>query len=194
MLTKNPEFVVFAGPMMSGKTSKLLMTVERYKFQKQHVFAFKPKIDERYSVDEIVTHMGWKLPATCISNGKELLSEVLSKFDLDSKVDNTVIAVDELFMIPGVADELIWLYKNGITIIASTLELSSNCTPFNEVTKILPYATKVEKCSAVCTVCQRDAFYSWRRSSETDEILIGGSDLYEARCYLHHPLINGVDR
>lgn len=194
IMSKNPEFIVYTGPMMSGKTSKLLMKVERFKFQKQHVFAFKPKIDDRYSTTEITTHMGWKLPATCVANGEELLKELSVKINANDRNDNIVVAVDELFMIPGVSEPLIWLFKIGVTVVVSTLELSWNCQPFAEVSKILPFATVVDKCFAVCTVCQRDAYYSWRRTEDKDEILVGGSELYEARCYKHHPVMNNGEK
>jgi thymidine kinase len=192
-MRNNPQFLVFTGPMFSGKTTRLLSTVERFKFQQRHVFAFKPRIDDRYAANEIVSHMGWKLPATQIADGKELIRELLSMVDDGEIADNSIVAVDELFMIPGVAEELIWLYKTGITIVVSTLDMSYSGTPFDEVVKILPWATKIEKCAAVCTVCHRDANYTWKRTGEiveSQEIAVGGADMYEARCYLHHPAIN----
>lgn len=182
------ELIVFCGPMFSGKSSALLMTLERFKYQGRHIFSFKPCADNRYSESEIVTHMGWKVPAVTISEGPQLIKSLLERTPDGENNENVVVAVDEMFMISGLADHLIWLYKNGVTVVVSTLDLSSQCLPFEEVTKILPWATTVKKFTSVCTICQADAHYTWRKQDSGDAlILVGGSELYEPRCRKHHP-------
>jgi thymidine kinase len=69
----NPEFIVYCGPMFSSKTSSLLATLEKYKYQHKKVIVFKPNIDDRYSISEVVTHGGWKVPAVCVKSGSEIL-------------------------------------------------------------------------------------------------------------------------
>ena len=182
-----PELIIFLGPMFGGKTTAMLSALERYKYQQRHVYAFKPRIDDRFSKDEIVSHMGWKISATQISTGPELIRELMLQVPDGEISENSVVAVDELFMIPNVAEELIWLYKNNVTVVASTLDLSSACKPFDEVAQLLPWATKIKKCPAVCSVCQRDAFYTWRKQDTDEEILVGGVELYEPRCKMCHP-------
>jgi thymidine kinase len=181
----NPNFIVFTGNMFSGKTSNLLMTIEKYKFQKKKVICFKPKKDVRYSEDQIVSHMGWKQSAYTITDGADLIKKLSELEEV-----YTVIAVDEMFMIPGIADTLIWLYRKGFTVLVSTLDLSSAGKPFGEVTKILPWATEIKKCAAVCTICGRDAHYTYRKIENQEEIVVGGEEAYEARCFEHHVLIN----
>ena len=184
----NPQLIVFTGPMFSSKTTGLLSCLEKFKFQGRHIFAFKPKIDDRYAQDEIVSHMGWRFTATRISQGKELIRELMLNVPDGEIPEKSVVAVDEMFMIPGIADELIWLYKNNITVVISTLDLSSTCEPFEEVTKILPWATTIKKSVAVCSVCKEDAYYTWRKPVEDErDIVIGGVELYEPRCKAHHP-------
>lgn len=184
----SPQFIVFAGAMFSSKTTGMLSCLEKFKYQGRHIFAFKPQIDDRYALNQIVSHMGLSIPATRIGTGKELIRELMLQFDDGEIPERSVVAVDEMFMIPGIANELIWLYKNGITVIVSTLDLSYACEPFDEVTKIFPWATVVKKCVAVCSVCKEDAHYTWRKPvDEEKEIVIGGVELYEARCRAHHP-------
>jgi thymidine kinase len=103
-----------------------------------------------------------------------------------------VIAVDEAFMIPNVAEVLTWLYRNGVNIIVSTLDISSTGKAFPEVEKMLAWATTVEKCAAVCTVCGHDAYYTHKKQVDEDqgEIQVGGSELYEPRCFQHHLAID----
>jgi thymidine kinase len=92
-------------------------------------------------------------------------------------------------MIPGCADALITLHQQGFNILVSTIDLSASCIPFDEVTKILPYATDINKCTAVCTECGEDANYTYRKfdNSDVGEISVGGFDKYEPRCQKHHP-------
>lgn len=180
-MLNNPDFVVYCGPMFSSKTSRLLATLEKYKYQHKKIAVFKPNIDDRYSVSEVVTHGGWKVPAVCVKTGAEIL-EHLANLDEEPHV----IAVDEAFMIPGSSEALTWLFTYGYTIVVSSLELSSAGKPFHEIEKMLPWATHIEKCTAVCTVCGRDAHYTHKKQIGGEEIEVGGSELYEPRCYSHH--------
>jgi len=177
----NPEFIVYTGPMFGSKTSRLLSTLEKYKYQHKRVALFKPLIDDRYSTSDVATHGGWKSPAVTVRTGAEIL-EYLS----DAEEEPQVVAVDEAFMIPGCAEALIWLYKYGLTVVVSSLEMSYSCKPFQEIEKMLPWATRIEKCTAVCTVCGRDAHYTHKKQTNDEEIQVGGSELYEPRCYSHH--------
>jgi thymidine kinase len=180
----NPQFVIFTGPMFSAKTTGLLSAIDRYKYQGKKVVVFKPRFDDRYSQEDVSTHSGWKVPATCVKTGADIL-EYLS----EAREDPHVIAVDEAFMIPGAAEALTWLYRNGFSIVVSSLDLSASGKPFEEVERMLPWATKIEKLSAVCVVCNKDAHYTYKKQSGGDEIEVGGAELYEPRCLQCHPVI-----
>jgi len=181
------ELVVYTGPMFSSKTSKLLMKLEKYRFKNKNIIAFKPKIDNRYSEECIVTHSGWQFPAIPISSGEEIFDYIkkhkLKKFD--------VIAVDELFMIKDLSNALISAYCNNYNVVISTLDLSAQLTMFDEIKQILPWATHVEKCTAVCTICGNDAQYTFKKSTKNNKqiIEVGGKEKYEPRCFKHHPMI-----
>jgi thymidine kinase len=181
-MINNPEFIVYCGPMFSSKTSRLLSTLEKYKYQHKKIVVFKPNIDDRYSMSDVVTHSGWKVPAICVKTGAEIL-EYLTNLDEEPHV----VAVDEAFMIPGAAEALTWLFTYGFTIVVSSLEMSSAGKSFQEVEKMLTWATHVEKCTAVCTACGRDAHYTHKKHASDEEIQVGGSELYEPRCAQHFP-------
>jgi len=178
----NPEFIVYCGPMFSSKTSSLLTTLEKYKYQHKKIEIFKPNIDDRYSVSDVVTHGGRSIPAVCVKTGAEIL-EYLTSLENEPQV----VAVDEAFMIPGAAETLIWLYTYGFTIVVSSLEMSSSGKTFHEIEKMLPWATQVHKCTAVCTICGRDAHFTHKKQMGGEEIEVGGSELYEPRCAQHFP-------
>lgn len=181
-MLSNPELIVYCGPMFSSKTSSLLALLEKYKYQHKKIVVFKPKIDDRYSVSEVVTHSGWKVPAVCVKTGAEIL-EYLTNMETAPQI----VAVDEAFMIPGASDTLIWLYTFGFTVVVSSLEISAAGKPFQEIEKLLPWATHVQKCTAVCTICGRDARFTHKKQVGGEEIEVGGSELYEPRCAQHFP-------
>ena len=184
-MLNNPEFIVYTGPMFGSKTSHLLSTLEKYKYQHKKIVVFKPKIDDRYSESEVVTHSGWKTPAVCVASGADVLAHLVDLID-----EPHVIAVDEAFMIPGISEALVWLYKNGFTVVVSSLEMSAAGKPFPEIEKMLVWATNVVKCTAVCTVCGRDAHFTHKKQTGGEEIEVGGAELYEPRCFTHFPMID----
>lgn len=171
---RDPEFVMFVGPMFSSKTSRLLASLDRCRYQNKSIAVFKPKIDERYSQSNVVTHTGHSWPATNVSNGQEILG-------LAGQSD--IIAVDEAFMIDGCSEALIKLFKQGKTIYVSSLQLSASGQAFEEVKEMMPWATKIEVCPSVCQLTQRDAYYTIRKIEGLEEISVGGADHYEPRCW-----------
>lgn len=188
-MAKN-EFIVFVGPMFGGKTTKLLSAVDRYKYQKRDIFAFKPQVDQRYAKQKIVTHWGGKLKADLVSDATEILEALtLNGVDLRSQ---PVVAVDEAFMLKDAGTVLPSLFKAGATVIASTLQISSDGTAFPEVAGFMPYATKVEVCPAVCTICGADAHYTEKVGGRIDHgIEVGGAEMYQPRCFEHFSYYGG---
>ena len=181
-MSTNAEFVIFTGPMFGGKTSRMLAALDRAKYQAKNIMAFKPRMDHRYEEERIVTHMGHSWSATCISEGSEIY---------EHSADIDVIAVDEAFMIDDVAEVLIDLYKAGKAVYVSTIQLSAAGLPFREVQEMFPWATRIEICPAVCSQCERDAYYTVAKVSGLGHIEVGGAETYEPRCRKHTPFLNG---
>ena len=93
-------------------------------------------------------------------------------------------------MIDGCAKVALELFRRGITVIISSLQLSASGSVFEEVRDMMPWATKIEICPAVCPITGRDAFYTHRKIDNIDEITVGGADIYEPRCWEHHGFMN----
>ena len=177
------EFVLFVGPMFGGKTTKLLSAIDRYKYQGKDIHVFKPKVDERYSKQEIVTHWGAKIPAVRID--KRDIPKTFAPF-LEYGAAQSVIAVDEAFMLEGIGKALVTLFKAGHTVLVSSLQLSSDFTPYPEIREMMPFATKIEICPAVCSICGADAHYTRKTGGRSDHgIEVGGSDMYQPNCQFH---------
>tara|TARA_R110000751_G_scaffold80044_1_gene161359 strand:- start:604 stop:1188 length:585 start_codon:yes stop_codon:yes gene_type:complete len=190
MILKNkriPEFIMFVGPMFSGKTSRLLATIDRFQYQNKRVAVFKPQMDERYSKTEIVTHNGKKIDAQLVKDGFGIFEKISEIGD-----DIDVIAVDEAFMIDNISDALHYFFRKGKTIVVSSLQLSASGKVFEEVRDMMPWATKIEVCSAVCPVSGLDAYYTHKKFNSLNEITVGGSELYEPRSWFYHSYMNTI--
>lgn len=181
----DPEFVIFTGPMFGSKTTRLLAVVDRYRYQQKNIIAFKPRMDDRYSEAQICTHSGGSLPAIGVNTGNDVLS-----FLDEASVDYDVIAIDEAFMIDGISDVVLELFRRGKTIVVSSLQLSASGNVFGEIRDMMPWATKIEICPAVCPITGRDAYYTHRKVSGLEEIAVGGADMYEPRCWEYHTYMN----
>ena len=125
---RTPEFIIFCGPMFGSKTTKLLAVIDRYRYQNRKVLAFKPKLDDGYSESEINTHSGGKFPAIGVNTGNDII-----KFINDYDDEYDVVAVDEAFMIEGLADVMLSLFRKGKTVLISSLQLSASGNVFEEV-------------------------------------------------------------
>lgn len=180
---KNPVLRLWVGPMFGSKTTQLIAAVDRYRLQSKKVLAFKSRLDDRYSESgEIVTHNGGKLTCSLVSKWEEII-EITKNQDEDI----SIVAIDEAFMIEDCDKAILTLYNSGISVLVSSIDLSSDLRPFSVIKNILPFATEVNKCSAVCTVCSQDAYFTFKKNTVTgSEIEVGGSEIYEPRCWMHH--------
>ena len=175
------EFKMYVGPMFGGKTTRMLSQLERYRFKKEDIILFKPDMDKRYDgVKSVVTHTGLRKEAMPVKTGVNILRTVSSIFG----TSRSVIAVDEAFMIPGSGKALVYLFKQGHTILVSTLQLSSGAEPYEEIQEMFPWATEISVCPAVCPVTGEDAFYTEKIAGKSEHLIeIGGAELYQPRCF-----------
>jgi len=181
----NPFFKIYTGPMFGSKTTRLVAEIDRSSYKDRKIFAFKAKKDKRYDAESISTHSGVTWPAICINDAIEIFDYLKD----DNKLSNVLIAVDEAFMIKGIDEVLISLFFKGANIVVSTIQLDANERPFDNIKNMLPFATYIEICPAVCTKCNDDAYYTaamFDIDNATAEERVGSKDMYEPRCSKHY--------
>ena len=171
--------------MFGSKTTRLLAAVDRYQRQNKKIIAFKPLMDNRYSDVKICTHSGGSLSAVGVNRGKDILEHLQQE-----ELDYDIVAIDEAFMIEGCAEVTLHLFRQGKTLVVSSLQLSASGKVFEEVRDMMPWATKIDVCPAVCPMTGRDAYYTHRKIDGLEEIVIGGKDLYEPRSWEYHSFMN----
>lgn len=169
---------VIAGCMFSGKTEELIRRLRRAKIAKQNVIVFKPKIDTRYSVDEIVSHSEQSLPSVIVETPQEILE--LSK-------DAQVIGIDEAqFFSKEIVDVCNQLANDGKRVLVAGLDQDYRGIPFEPMPQLLAIAEYITKTLAICVVCGNPADKTQRKIISAERVVVGASDIYEARCRKCH--------
>ncbi len=171
---------VICGPMFSGKTEELIRRVKRSQIAKQRVQIFKPAIDVRYDVEDVVSHSSQVIKSEPVENAVDILVRL--------KDSTRVVAIDEIqFFDEAIITVVTKLAARGYRVICAGLDLDYRAQPFGPMPMLLALADDVFKIHAICTVCGAPATRSQRLSlSQKDQILLGETDAYEARCRGHY--------
>ena len=165
---------VVCGSMFSGKTEELIRRVRRAQIARQKVELFKPQIDTRYSKDEIVSHDDQKLPSRVIKDANEIIPLSL---------EAQVVAIDEAqFYKKSLVKVCKTLANMGKRVIVAGLDTDFRGEPFSPIPELLAIAEYITKTHAICVVCGNPANFTQRTSKSRDQVVIGTSDIYEARC------------
>lgn len=165
---------VVCGSMFSGKTEELIRRVRRAQIARQKVELFKPQIDTRYSNNEIVSHDDQKLPSRVIKDANEIIPLSL---------EAQVVAIDEAqFYKKSLVKVCKTLANMGKRVIVAGLDTDFRGEPFSPIPELLAIAEYITKTHAICVVCGNPANFTQRTSKSRDQVVIGTSDIYEARC------------
>ncbi|MBA4311338.1 MAG: thymidine kinase [Chlorobiaceae bacterium] len=165
---------VVCGCMYSGKTEELIRRLRRAQIAKQKVLIFKPKIDNRYSSNQIVSHSEQSLPSIVVDNPSEILN--LSK-------DAQVIGIDEgQFFSPDLVEVCEELANAGKRVLVAGLDQDYRGRPFGPIPKLLAVAEYITKTLAICMVCGNPADRTQRTTEQHELVVVGARGVYEARC------------
>lgn len=168
------------GSMFSGKSEELLRQIKRAKIGGKKYQLFKPKKDDRYSEDEVVTHYGFGIKAIVVNNANEIL-ELIEK-------DSHVIGIDEGQFF---GDELVQVCQTlkkefHMDVVVSGLDMKFNGEPFEVMMNLAAISDKCPKFNAVCVECGEDAYISHRLTEDGEDIVVGSEGIYIALCEKHH--------
>lgn len=165
---------IIAGGMFSGKSEELIRRVRRAHIARQRVQVFKPILDDRFSIEEVVSRDERRLKAIPVATSAQLLSHV--------ELGVQVIGIDEVqFFDEGIVDVCMQLADAGLRVIAAGLDQDFLRRPFGPMPALLSVAEEVVKMHAVCVRCSGSAHYSQRIAGGNSQVEVGDSS-YEARC------------
>ncbi len=166
---------VICGCMFSGKTEELIRRVRRAQIAKQKVVIFKPRIDDRFSKDLIVSHSEQSFLSTIVDDASEIPARAH---------EAQVIGIDEAQFfkenLVGICEKLA---DSGKRVIVAGLDQDFRGRPFEPIPQLLAVAEYITKTLAICVVCGNPADRTQRKTrTSTERIAVGASELYEARC------------
>ena len=175
---------VICGPMFSGKSEELIRRLRRAEIARQRVQIFKHAIDARFGADSIVSHSQQSLPSMAVSDTKEILERVDDRCEL--------IAIDEAqFFGQELVDVCDRLANQGKRVIVAGLDLDYRGSPFGPMPHLMCRAEYVSKQLAICMICGDPAGFTQRLTHSRDQIQVGATGMYEARCRHHFEPPNG---
>lgn len=189
---KQPGWIeVICGSMFSGKSEELIRRVKRARIARQSVQVFKPKIDDRYHVTDVVSHSGDKTAAIPVADVRELVDRI------DPAID--VIAIDEVqFFDKSIVAFCQEWAGSGKRVIVAGLDQDFRGEPFGPTPDLLAVAEEVTKLQAICAVCFAPASRNQRlingqpAGHDDPIILVGAAEQYEARCRHCHEVPLGA--
>ena len=163
---------VICGSMFSGKTEELIRRLRRAEMAGQNVEIFKPKIDTRYSEEDVVSHNQTKIRSTAVESPSEILL-------LGSNCD--VVAIDEAqFFDESIVDVANQLANNGIRVVIAGLDMDFLGRPFGPMPNLMATAEYVTKVHAICRRTGNLANYSMRTSAGKELVELGETEAYDA--------------
>lgn len=166
---------VICGSMFSGKTEELIRRLKRAQIAQQRVQVFKPRIDNRYDAEQIVSHSEQRVLSVPVDDASSLLAQV--------KPATSVVGIDEVqFLGAPVVSVVETLANRGVRVICAGLDQDYQGMPFEPMPQLLAVAEFITKVHAICVVCGNPANRSQRLVASRGQVVVGGLESYEPRC------------
>ncbi|MFZ4736020.1 MAG: thymidine kinase [Bradymonadia bacterium] len=165
--------------MFSGKTEELIRRLRRAALARQRVQVFKPRTDDRYDKQAVVSHSEQRFDGIAVDAAPDILRLVAA--------DTAVVGIDEAQFFENDLVEIVnALADRGLRVICAGLDQDYLGRPFEPMPQLLAVAEYITKTLAVCMVCGAPANRSQRLSASESRVVVGAHDTYEARCRRCH--------
>ena len=169
----NGYLMLILGPMFSGKSTKLIQYINKYKTLNKQMLIIKPSLDNRYITSaNICTHD--MQTQSCICIDKDKLNTILND---DQYINSQIIIIEEGQFFENLHMAINQMLIDKKTIYISALNGDSNQELFGEIYKLIPICDNIVKLTSLCSICRNGtkAIFSMRITDETTQTLIGNS-------------------
>jgi len=174
IIAKRGSIEIITGSMFSGKTEELIRRLRRAQFAGLKVEIFKPALDNRFSETSVVSHDQKSIISTPVDNASAIL---LYAGDVD------VVGIDEAqFFDNSIIEVCNKLADSGVRVLVAGLDMDFMGNPFGPIPALLSIAEYITKVHAICMRCGSLAQYSYRKSEESQVVVLGEKDKYEPLC------------
>lgn len=167
---------IITGGMFSGKSEELLRRLRRALIARQRVQVFRIATDTRGGEgDVLTTRDNRSLSAETVASSDEMREKLMLGVE--------VVGIDEAqFFDAGLVGLATELADLGVRVIVAGLDLDFRRRPFGPIPELMAIAEYVDKMHAVCVRCGAAAQYSLRIAGGEQQVLVGDTETYEARC------------
>ncbi len=160
--------------MFSGKTEELIRRLRRAQIARLNVEIFKPRTDNRYHEQDVVSHDQTSIPSTPVDHSGSILL-------LGNQTE--VVGIDEAqFFDEGLPEVCLNLANNGIRVIIAGLDMDFQGRPFGPMPALMAIAEDITKVHAICSRCGAPATFSHRTAGSVQTIMLGQQESYEPLC------------
>lgn len=178
--------ITIVGPMFSGKTTELLRLMDRELIAKRNCILFKPQIDNRYSKEDVLNHNGIGRKAIIASNSHNILDKTL-ELNKQKAIEN--VFIDEIQFFDSEIIEIVNKIADlGIDVYTCGLNQTFKGDPFpfkdgkKDIGYLMAISDQIISLDAVCNVCGKKATKTYRTGTDTETVVVGGQEKYQARC------------
>src|ERR1051325_4066603 len=168
---------IICGSMFSGKSEELIRRLRRAQIARQRVQIFKPRMDDRFSEDHIVSHSEMKIKSQLVAQAREILDLVDGRTQVIGVDEGQFFDMDLVYVCNRLADM-------GKRVIVAGLDQDFRGKPFDPMPQLLSVAEYITKTLAICVRCGAPANRTQRLVENPERLLLGAIDAYEARCRL----------
>lgn len=175
---------VVCGPMFAGKTEELLRRVRRAVIAGRQVVVIGHALDTRSGTAQLASHAGLGHPSRAVAAAGDIEAAVPDGTD--------IVAIDEAqFFGPDLVPVAGRLADRGLVVIVAGLDVTFDGAPFEPLPSLMALAERVDKLTAICSVCGEEAVFHVRVAAsggQAEELVaahVGGTESYQARCRRH---------
>ena len=182
---------IIQGPMKSGKTSRLITLYKQFTFCEVPVIVINNQRDDRYSLTHLSTHDLVTVP--CLNAMR--LSDIVTLSDTEPYgpkseefVNTKIILINEAQFFEDIVEWVtLAVEKYNKSVYVCGLNSDYRRLPFGNWLDLERICDKITHLTALCGNCkERVALFSYRKSEETEVIIIGNENYIPVcrRCWI----------
>jgi thymidine kinase len=185
-MTMCGEINIILGCMRSGKTTHLISEWYKWNSISKNAICINFAEDVRYGIDP--DHA--RVYSHDLLNVKCINALTLKEIDdiIIAEKDCNVVLINEGQFFPDLLKYVIkWCEEHNKNILISGLDGDYLRKPFGQILDLIPYANKVKKLKAFCSICKdgTHAHFTKRITDDIEQKIIG-NDIYVSVCRKHY--------
>ncbi|SOK58443.1 Thymidine kinase [Yersinia phage fHe-Yen9-04] len=171
----------YYGSMSSGKSTSLLQTAFNYKEKGYEVLIYTSALDDRYGVGKVTSRIGIDADAiiipkdniTVLNDAKiSMISNQIKAIFVD---ECQFLSAEQVDILGSIVDE----YDISVFCYGIRTDFESNL--FSGSKRLFEISDKIEELRNICQ-CGKKAIMNARLVDSTEQVLIGGNDVYQSMC------------